>query len=140
MLLRGTLVALAAQSMLFATDSSTAQSDKRYRCTVESVAVPPQTSRAQADYLKKQHVGGIFVVERRTGVMSGVLDNSYGTKPRVIDHGSAETSYKVVNTIPKERTGGNIYALVVNEYVRGETKPFVFMLNDEIYFGTCVGS
>lgn len=34
--------------------------------------------------------------------------------------------------------GSNIYALTINEYEATRQKPFVFMENDKVFFGTCV--
>jgi len=69
------------------------------------------------------------------------LKNSYMTKPEVIDFGSEGNSFKVVTTLRREQgvgRGSNAYLLVVNEYAQGPTKPFLFVENDEVYFGTCV--
>jgi hypothetical protein len=72
--------------------------------------------------------------------MIGVLKNSYFTKPQVIDYGSTENSYKVVTTMKKEEglgAGSNIYSLVINEYEEKSEKSFVFLRNDEVFFGVC---
>lgn len=99
------------------------------------------TPSSQLDLQVKNYVGREFTVDRRTGIMAGALKNSYITKPEVIDHGSDENSYKVVTTLRKEQgvgRGSNVYVLVVSEYRKGAAKPFTFVENDEVYFGTCV--
>ncbi len=73
--------------------------------------------------------------------MAGALKNSYITRPEVIDAGSAENSFKVVTTLRREQgigSGSNVHILVVREYKAGAKKPFVFLDNDDVYFGTCV--
>ena len=73
--------------------------------------------------------------------MAGALKNSYITRPEVIDVGSSENSFKVVTTLRREQglgPGSNVYVLVVREYEKGAKKPFVFLDNDELYFGTCL--
>ena len=72
--------------------------------------------------------------------MTGVLKNSYITHPEVIHSGSDENSYKVVAALRREQgagRGSNAYLLVVNEYAKGPKKPFVFVENDDVYFGSC---
>ncbi len=118
-----------------------AQELPNYVCTIEHLqSISARNEKVVAmlnrDYLKKE-----FTVERRTGFMSGVLNNSYITRPEVIDFGSNENSYKVVTTLRKNQgagAGSNIHALVINEYDGGPTKPFVFMDNGDIFLGTCV--
>ncbi len=74
-------------------------------------------------------------------MMVGALKNAYITKPEVIDAGSDENSYKVVTILRTEQgigRGANAYMLVINEYKKVAAKPFTFVQNDEVYFGTCV--
>ena len=118
-----------------------AQVFKDYRCKIERVATPEATPNSILDFQIKNYVGKEFTVERRTGMMAGALKNSYITRPEVIDFGSDENSYKVVTTLRREQgvgRGSNVYVLVVSEYKRGAAKPFTFVDNDEVYFGTCV--
>lgn len=118
-----------------------AQELPNYVCTIEQLhSISARSEKVIAmqnrEYLKKE-----FSVERRTGFMSGVLKNSYITRPEVIDFGSNENSYKVVTTLRKNQgagAGSNIHALVINEYDGGSTKPFVFMDNGDIFLGSCV--
>ena len=118
-----------------------AQVLRDYRCKIERVATAEPPPISQLDFQVKNYVGKEFTVDRRTGMMAGAIKNSYVTKPEVIDHGSDENSYKVVTTLRKEQgvgRGSNVYVLVVSEYKKGAAKPFTFVENDEVYFGTCV--
>ena len=72
--------------------------------------------------------------------MAGALKNSYVTDPQVIDYGSTENSYKAVATMRKDQgagVGSSIYALTINEYDKGDRKPFIFLQNDEAFLGWC---
>ena len=137
LLRRGTLLlALAAAG----TDAS-AQALQDYRCLIERVATAGTPPNKSLEFQAQNYVGKEFTVERRTGLMAGVLKNSYLTKPQVIDLGTNDNSYKVVTTLRREEgagRGSNVYTLVVNEYVKPPRKPFVFLENDSLYFGTCV--
>ncbi|ETK22709.1 MULTISPECIES: hypothetical protein [Pseudomonas] len=105
-----------------------------YRCTIERVVAASEEKSNQV-YIGKQ-----FSVDRQTGLMVGAIKNSYVTDPQVIDHGSLETSFKVVTTMRIDQGSGassNIYALTINEYQAGPRKPFIFLDNDEAFLGWC---
>ena len=131
------ITALAAIGCL-TTSGAVAASD--YRCTVaRRLAVAPELSAVQKAQ-ESHYIGKQFTVERRTGIMAGVLKNTYLTKPQVIDAGSSENSFKVVTTLRREEgvgNGSNIYALTINEYDKSIQKPFVFLENDVVFLGTC---
>jgi hypothetical protein len=131
----------AAAIALLAPPFAEAQVLKDYRCTIGRVATAEALPNSQLELRVKNYVGKEFTVERGTGTMAGTLKNSYITKPEVIDFGSDEDSYKVVTTLRREQgagRGSNVYVLIVNEYKNGTSKPFTFLENDEIYFGTCL--
>ena len=112
-----------------------------YRCKIERVANSEAPPNPKLAFQEKNYIGREFTVERRTGLMAGALKNAYLTKPEVIDLGSEGNSYKVINTLRLEQgagRGSNVYMLVVQEYVKGAEKPFVFADNNEIYFGKCI--
>lgn len=112
-----------------------------YRCKVERIATADAPPNSQLDFHLKHKIGKEFTVERRTGIMTGALKNSYINQPEIIDFGSVENSYKVITTLRKEQGAGygsNVYFLIVNEYKSGGNKPFMFVENDVTYFGNCV--
>ena len=116
--------------------SAYAQQD--YRCVIERV----ESAEASPSYkaAQKQLLGKEFTVERRTGLMAGALKNAYLTTPTVIDIGSRDNSYKVVNSLKLEQGAGrstNAYLLTVMEFVDSARKPFLFAENYDAYFGTC---
>jgi len=110
-----------------------------YRCTIERIIAsgwtPAVTKHQDAIYGGKQ-----FTVERRTGLMAGVLKNSFTTSPQVIDQGSEDNSFKVVTTMRKDQgagAGSNVYVLTVKEHHSSPKKPFIFLNNDVVYTGVC---
>jgi hypothetical protein len=79
-------------------------------------------------------------VERQTGLIAGALKNAYVTNPQVIDQGSTDTSFKVVNTMRIDQgagAGSAIFALTINEYEEAARKTFIFLNNDEAFLGWC---
>ena len=111
-----------------------------FRCTIERVAQSHEEPSHSVKLLLENYIGKQFTIERRTGLMAGALKNSYITSPQVIDYGSKGNSYKVVTTLkPGEGLGpgSNLYALVVDEFVEEAKKPFVFLENERVFFGTC---
>jgi hypothetical protein len=118
-----------------------AQELRDYRCTIERVDSAAAGAKPSFEFQQKNYVGKDFTVERRTGLMAGAFKNSYLTKPQVVDLGSADNAYKVVTTLRRDQgagVGSNVYALVINEYEKAQIKPFLFMENNDVYFGTCV--
>ncbi|ESS72887.1 hypothetical protein MGMO_44c00370 [Methyloglobulus morosus KoM1] len=123
---------------VFTAMETMAESD--YRCTVGRVAMASTKSATILAWEEKIHIGKQFTVERQTGLMAGILKNSFTTKPVVIDVGSKDNSYKVVTTMRLDEGAGfgsNIYALTINEYAYSSQKPFVFLNNDVVYLGEC---
>ena len=130
-------VVLAAACCLI---SFNALSAPDYRCVVNSRISAGEESLAVKKMQDKEYLGKEFTVDRRTGLMVGILKNSYLTKPQVIDSGSRDNSFKVINSLRLEEglgSGTNIYALTINEYERSDKKGFVFLVNDTVYLGTC---
>ena len=130
-------IAIAAVGCLIAFNAFSASD---YRCVITSRASAGDESLAVKKSQEKIYLGQEFTVERRTGLMAGILKNSYFTKPQVIDNGSKDNSFKVINSLRLEEglgSGTNIYALTINEFERTEKKGYVFLVNDTVYLGTC---
>jgi len=111
-----------------------------YHCTIQKVVTADAMPNSTLKLHEKTYIGQKFSVERKTGVMVGALKNSYTTKPQIIDFGSKDNSFKVVTTMRLEEgvgAGSNIYALTINEYESSPTKPFIFLSNDVVFFGSC---
>ena len=132
---------VSAVLVMFLNAHALAQDLRDYRCTIDRVATSASSASKALEAVRKRYFGKGFTVDRRTGIMAGALKNSYVTRPEVIDHGSAENSYKVVTTLRREQGAGagtNVHVLIVSEYETGARKPFVFLDNSDVYFGTCV--
>lgn len=111
-----------------------------YKCRIERLSFASGDQGKMYEMHVRNYVGKEFAVSRSSGLMTGTLKNSYTTDPVVIDYGSTENSYKVITTMTKKQGAGegtNIYALTILEYEKGTNKPFVFLENDVVYFGTC---
>jgi hypothetical protein len=117
-----------------------AQAGSDYRCTIGRVSLAQGDTGHIYDLYKQKYVGKEFSIERVSGLMAGVLNNSFGTKPQVIDAGSKNNSYKVISTMRSGAgadSASGIYALTVLEYKKSSKKPFVYLHNDMVFFGEC---
>ena len=111
-----------------------------YICKIERVSQATGDIGSTYELLNKVFVGRQFTVDRVSGVTIGTLKNSLHSKPEVIDPGSSENSFKVVSAITASQNfpGTLVTALNIMGFVDGEKKPFNYMINDVVYFGTCV--
>lgn len=106
-------------------------SQPNYNCKIQKVS----------NDFYKPYVNESFTVNRETGVMSGTLKNSFFTKPKIIDKGSKENSYKVITTMELYQgngAGSNVHVLVIEEFVESNKKPFVYLWNTDVYWGECI--
>jgi hypothetical protein len=118
----------------------TAAAAPDYRCNVERIHnAAGEGKDSWVHQERKTFVGKQFSVDRRTGVMSGALKNNR-TEPQIIDPGSRDNSFKAIATFRKGQVMGSgtaVFTLIVEEHVDSPVKPFVFLSNDVVYFGTC---
>jgi len=133
-------LATAALMLAALSASGTATATDEYSCTIERVEHSHGEEDSPLRLYRKAYIGKTFTVDRTTGLMKGSLENSYATLPEVIDSGSKDNSFKVVTTMKLSQgagRGSNLYALIVDEFVEGPRKPFVFLQNEAVYFGFC---
>ncbi len=107
-----------------------------YKCRVERMA----SAADHETWYRQRLIGKQFSVNRTTGVISGpagLQNSSHAARPIVVDHGSKDNSFKAVTTL-SPRPGSLVWVLVVDEYRQGKEKPFAFMDNSDVFFGTCV--
>lgn len=125
--------------LLAVTTAVHAQTD--YRCVIERVEHMNNASSSVTEMFDRVYIGKEFTVERRTGLMVGVLKNSSAsTTPEIVDAGSKENSFKVVSIVRAGDAGPGsaVVLLTVEEFAEGEKKPFLFVQTDIVFFGTCV--
>ena len=110
-----------------------------YLCTIE------RFSQAEGDFgpiykiVTDGLLGKQFTIDRATGITVGALKNSTDSIPTVIDPGDSENSFKVMSSVGVDRgmRGTTLTALNVLEHLPGKKKPFVYLINDGVFFGTC---
>lgn len=126
---------LVWSALLICPAVAVAQQD--YECFVERLESPSPDTLLALIQTRKAYVGQKFTVDRATGRMSGALRNSFDAKPQVIDQGSKDSGFKVVTT-EKAHVGSIVFTLVINEFVSASGKPFVFLRDTDVFFGSCV--
>lgn len=112
-----------------------------YRCTIEQSRDVDGDESTLIASQRKFYVGREFTVDRKSGIMIGALKNSYATAPVVVDVGSKGNSFKAVTTMRRDQgagAGSTVFTLVVKEFAETPKKPFVFLDDVTVYFGTCV--
>jgi hypothetical protein len=117
-----------------------AQNLPDYVCTIESVQTVGNSSKDVQLLQERTYQNKKFYVDRRTGVMSGILQNAFVARPDVVDFGSGENSYKAITILRLNQGAGagtNVHVLIVNEWESSLNKSFVFMSNAQVFFGTC---
>ncbi|WP_426112032.1 hypothetical protein [Pseudomonas sp. DSP3-2-2] len=110
-----------------------------YLCTIERFSQAEGDSGPIYKIVTEGLIGKQFTIDRATGITVGALKNSTDSVPTVIDPGDTDNSFKVMSSVGVERgmPGTTLTALNVLEYLPGKKKPFVYLINDGVFFGTC---
>ena len=115
---------------------------KDYKCTIADYyslsanGVFEETEAQKA--LKKDAIGKIFTIKRKSGVVTGYIPNDYFSTPQVLNFGSSENSYNVLTVSVSELSGNaTVYHLLVEEFVSTKQKPFKYSLGDDTLTGLC---
>ncbi len=87
------------------------------------------------------YIGQKFNVERKSGVVlgGGVGNSSYPTKT-VIDNGGKDQAYKLIwisNEVIGTDDGRNAVYISIEEYNKGEIKPFSMIEGSKVLSGNC---
>ena len=123
-----TLVALSLACSL-------AVASEHYKCVVKTATLLSDSGDLRVTELTKVYVGEEFVVDRETGRMIGLVTNHNASgKPTVLDLGGGDQAYKVL-TIYKPKVFVDL--LLVQDFVDGTTKPFLFISGPQVITGTC---
>jgi len=110
-----------------------------YECTVKNELHTNNDGELVSN--RKIYIGGVFNVERKTGVVlgGGLGNSSYKTKT-IIDPGGKDQSFKLLwQSHPVVGTSGGINSvyLTVEEYNENFLKPFVLVEGNTVLSGTC---
>ncbi len=106
-----------------------------YQCLIRNVVTVGSNGDLK-EVGDKSVINKMFTVNRRTGDMTGPIKNNYLSPPSVLDYGSTENSFKAVATMKNEITT-NVYVLTIEEFDESPQKPFVFLSNSNVFYGTC---
>jgi hypothetical protein len=114
---------------------------QEYECEIKTVAISDLTNEKLLSFYKKSYIGAKFKVDVNTGKISGAFNSNPFTKPQIIDKGSKENSFKLVQTMKLEEgsgRGSNIQTLDISVYFESKEKPFVFLYNSDVFIGSCI--
>jgi hypothetical protein len=108
---------------------------KDYKCIITN-AVVPNAKGELYEIGDSSVIGKEFTVDRGTGIMAGTLKNNQVNAPVIIDIGSTENSFKAVTTMRGSRTS-NVHALTIQEFIKDNKKPFVYLHDATVFYGVC---
>lgn len=98
-----------------------------FKCQVkESMTLSNDGVMEKSSNVAKMNSGKEFTVNRSTGVITGggFVNNMSGRAPDVLDaYDPSENSYKAITIYKPNYT---VDYLEINEYVKGDKKPFIF--------------
>jgi hypothetical protein len=120
---------------------SNAFAKQEYECEIKTVAIADLTNEKVLSFLKKSYIGKKFKVDVDTAKISGTFNSNPFTKPQIIDKGSKENSFKLIQTMKLKEglgKGSTIQALTISEYFESNEKPFIFLNTSEVFIGTCI--
>tara|TARA_R100000656_G_scaffold71141_1_gene53342 strand:- start:838 stop:1242 length:405 start_codon:yes stop_codon:yes gene_type:complete len=125
--------------LFFSLLSFSAYAVNDFKCTVkDAVNLENNGTLNHKSDLVSGYLGKEFVVNRRTGVITGagISNVMSGKMPTVYDYLPNENGYKVVTLYTPNNT---IDYLQINQYSNGKEKPFFFKGTfGEMLSGTCV--
>ncbi|MGV2947553.1 hypothetical protein [Acinetobacter sp. AGC35] len=123
-----------------------AQKINSYECVIEEISnsyecvIEEISNSYDVKNLENHYLGQTFNVNRSTGIISGALKNDYVNKPIIIDPGSKDNSFKVINYLKIGEglgRGSNVYSLIVEEYQSKPIKSFTYMDKAMVFRGNC---
>lgn len=111
-----------------------------FKCQVkESMTLADNGVMEKSSNVAKMNNGKEFTVNRSTGIITGggFINSMSGRAPEVLDaYDPSQNSYKAITIYKPNYT---VDYLEINEYVKGEKKPFIFKAAwGSIVTGVCV--
>lgn len=108
--------------------------ENNYFCTINAVSEINKSGGITEEY-KEPYKGKLFSVSKETGVMKGVLQNTLGGTPMIIQPASNDYSFKVFTKSITNHTDG--YYLQIQDFKYAKAKPFMFIQSGYIFHGLC---
>jgi len=107
-----------------------------YKCAVRT-ELSLGDSGALSPYPRPQHVGASFEVDRVRGTIVGAPMRNLTAQVQVLQRGDAARTFELLAVAsPTEKATTDL--LVVHEFVKGKSKPFLAMTSiGVVYAGVC---
>lgn len=105
-----------------------------YQCTIKGVSSLADSGHIENKY-EEQYLSKTFRVNKSTGVMTGIVQNSLGGVPKVVQAQSKDWSYKAVTLSVTNHI--DVYYLFVKDFNVAQRKPFMFIQSGYIFHGLC---
>jgi len=112
-----------------------------YKCTISRIDFGDDLEVGVKERWNKQLVGKFLLVDTRTGVMTGALNNSLYKPPLLLNSGDSENSF-VSATIVSPRfdqgvVGVDTRIITIQTWKSGSRKPFSLFWDDMLMRGRC---
>ncbi|MGK0270554.1 MAG: hypothetical protein ACI88H_001201 [Cocleimonas sp.] len=109
-------------------------SANEYQCTIKRVSSLADSGYIENKY-EEPYLSKTFRVNKSTGVMTGIVQNTLGGVPKVVQAQSKDWSYKAVTHSVTNHT--DVYYLFVKDLNGAQNKPFMFIQSGYIFHGLC---
>jgi D-serine dehydratase len=111
-----------------------ANSSGLYVCEIKSISSLNDKGYLETKY-DQPYIGKTFTVAKSSGVMSGIIQNTLGGTPKVIQHPSKDWAYKVITESTTKHK--DVYYLLVQDFKHSRSKPFMFIQSGFTFHGLC---
>jgi hypothetical protein len=112
-----------------------------YKCTISRIDFGDDIDVGVKERWNKQLIGKFLLVDTRTGVMTGALNNSLYKPPLLLNGGDSENSF-VSATIVSPRFDADVVGvdtriITIKTWQSGSKKPFSLFWDDMLMRGRC---
>ena len=105
-----------------------------YLCAIKKVSSLANSGYMENEY-EEPYVGKTFRVNKSTGVMTGIIQNTLGGTPQVVQEPNKDWSYKAVTHSVTNHV--DVYYLYVKDLNNAQHMPFMFIQSGYIFHGLC---
>ncbi len=110
----------------------------QYSCKITGAASGEMIDEVERRRVARQYIGKEFLVDLKSGRISGTISNSLADETLVNSYGEDGSSYQIVSIFrPSAGVMPYVLSLEVSEQTKGEIKPFVLMRSTTVLFGKC---